>query len=95
MLCMNTMRVSATAARNNFFELLSQVAGGMRVTVVRDAKEVAEIVPKITKTDWKGLTKAMKASAGILKDYDPKDNPLRRLGSASYLGKWDKGLLKK
>lgn len=89
---MNTIRVSATAARNNFFHLLDQVRLGVKVIVVKDTKEVAMIVPKTNKTDWKGLEKAMNASAGILKDYDPKDNPLRRPGSADYLGKWDKGL---
>ncbi len=89
---MNTIRVSATAARNNFFDLLNQVALGAKVTVVRDAKEVAEIIPKTTKTDWKGLEKAMKASAGIFKDFDSNNNPLRKKGSADYLGKWDKDL---
>ena len=77
---MNTIRVSATAARNNFFDLLNQVALGAKVTVVRDAKEVAEIIPKTTKTDWKGLKKAMKASAGIFKDFDSNNNPLRKKG---------------
>ena len=89
---MNTIRVSATAARNNFFDLLNQVAMGVRVTVVRDAKEVAEIVPKTTKTDWKGLEKAMNDAAGILKDFDLKKSPLRKPGSANFLGKWDKDL---
>lgn len=89
---MNTIRVSATAARNNFFDLLNQVMMGATVTVVKDAKEVAEIVPKKRKTDWKGLMKAMKAAHGILKDYDPHDNPLRRPGAKRFLGKWDKGL---
>lgn len=89
---MNTIRISATAARNNFFDLLNQVASGVHVTIVKDAKEVAELIPKSTKTDWKGLIKAMKAAQGIAKDFDPNDNPLRRPGSTDYLGKWDKGL---
>lgn len=90
---MNTIRVSATAARNNFFDLLNQVATGVRVTVVRDTKEVAEIIPKTTKTDWKGLKKAMKASHGIVKDFDVSNNPARQPAS-KYLGKWDKGIFK-
>lgn len=65
---------------------------GARVTVVKDAKEVAEIIPKKTKTDWKGLEKAMNAAAGIMKDFDLKDSPLRKPGSADFLGKWDKGM---
>lgn len=89
---MNTIRVSATAARNNFFELLDKVAIGARVIVEKDYKEIAEIIPRKKKTDWEGLRKAMDAASGILKDYDPKDNPLRRPGAANFLGKWDRGL---
>lgn len=89
---MQTIRVSATHARNNFFDLLNQVSLGVKVIVVKDAKEVAEIVSNKTKTDWKGLYKAMKAAHGIAKDFDISDNPLRRPGSADYLGKWDKDL---
>ncbi|MEK7533683.1 MAG: type II toxin-antitoxin system prevent-host-death family antitoxin [Patescibacteria group bacterium] len=89
---MNTIRVSATHARNNFFDLLNQVALGAKVTVVRDAKEVAEIIPKATKTDWKGLMKAMNAAHGILKDYDPTDSPLRNPKLMKNWGKWDRSV---
>ncbi len=86
---MNTIRVSATAARNNFFELLNQVALGAKVTVVRDTKEVAEIIPKTTKTDWKGLYKAMKAAHGIAKDFDLQQSPLRNPKMIKSWGTWD------
>ena len=69
MITMNTIRLSATSARNKFFELLNQVALGSQVIIEKDKKEVAVISPKKTKTDWKGLLKASKAVHGILKDY--------------------------
>lgn len=89
---MNTITVSATKARNSFFELLNQVILGTEVIVKRDNREVAVIAPKKVKTDWKVLLKASKKVRGLLKDYDPEDNPLRRKGAAEFLGQWDKGL---
>ena len=90
---MNTLRVSATKARNNFFELLNQVAMGAQVVIERDKKEVAVISPKEVKTDWKGLLKASKAVHGILKDYSVEEiSPLRRKGAWKGFGEWDKGL---
>lgn len=88
---MKIMRVSATHARNNFFELLNLVARGQEVVVERDNKEVATIAPKKKGTNLKGLTKALnKAAKGFV--YDEKDNPLRRPGAAGFLGKWDRNL---
>lgn len=84
--------MSATAARNNFFELLNKVSQGAKVIVEKDYQDIAEIVPRKTKTDWVGLKKAMDAAAGILKDYNPNDNPLRKPGATKFLGKWDRGL---
>ncbi|EKD85295.1 MAG: hypothetical protein ACD_38C00047G0004 [uncultured bacterium] len=89
---MNTIRVSATAARNKFFELLNQVALGTQVIIERDSKEVAVLSPKKKTVDWVALRKASKAVRGIWKDYDEKDNPLRRSGAWPTVGKWDKGL---
>ncbi len=60
---MNTIRVSATAARNNFFELLNAVALGKSVIVERDHKEVAVIAPKKQTVNWVALKKASKAVA--------------------------------
>lgn len=86
---MQTIRVSATHARNNFFDLLNQVSLGVKVVVVKDAKEVAEIVSNKTKTDWKGLEKAMDAAAGILKDFDLSKSPLRDPKVTKSWGTWD------
>lgn len=91
---MNTIRMSATAARNKFFDLLNQVASGTQVIIEKDAKEVAVLSPKKKTVDWAAFNKAIKETHGILKDddFDPEDNPLRRKGAADFLGKWDKGL---
>ena len=90
---MNIIRVSATAARNRFFELLNQVATGTQVIIERDAKEVAVLSPKKQKINWVEFRKAAKAAKGILKDYDPKrDNPFYEKKAWPNLGKWDKGL---
>ncbi len=87
---MHTIRVSATAARNNFFELLNQVALGTQVIIEKDSKEVATLAPKKKTIDWVALRKASKAVHGIWKDYDEKDNPIRRPGAWPSLGKWNK-----
>lgn len=89
---MNILKLSATKARNNFFELLNQVAMGVEVIIEKDNKEVAIISSKKRKTDLKGLLEVSKRAHGIFKNYDPQDNPLRRKGAANFLGKWDKGL---
>lgn len=90
---MTTITVSATHARNKFFELLDQVSlGEMQIIIKKDRKEIAVISPKRPKLDWKGFLKASRAVKGILKDYDPNDNPLRRPGATNFLGRWDRGL---
>lgn len=89
---MSTIRISATSARNNFFELLNKVAAGTEVIIEKDSKEVAVLSPKRYKLDKAALLKASKKVRGIWKDYDPEDNPLRRKGAADFLGRWDKGL---
>lgn len=89
---MSTIRVSATSARNKFFELLNQVALGTQIIIERDSKEVAILAPRQKKTNWTALLKASKKVHGIWKDYDPEDNPLRRKGAADFLGRWDRRL---
>lgn len=90
---MNTIRVSATKARNEFFELLNQVVLGTHVIIEKDKTEVAVISPTKKGTDLKGLIRASERARGIFKDYDvERDNPLRRKGAADFLGGWDKGL---
>lgn len=92
---MQTIKISATKARNEFFNLLNQVASGKQFVIKRDNEEVAMLSPKKKQIDWKDFRKASEAARGILKDYNPEDNPLRKKGSTDFLGKWDKGLTKK
>jgi antitoxin (DNA-binding transcriptional repressor) of toxin-antitoxin stability system len=88
---MNTIRLSSTAARNRFFELLNLVALGNEVIIEKDNKEVAIISSKKQKTDWKGLLKASKAVHGILKDYSMEEiSPWRKKNSWDTFGQWDK-----
>lgn len=92
---MNIIRVSATKARNNFFELLNQVVLGTEVIIERDAKEVAVISPKQTGTDLKGLLKSSKAIHGILKGYSVEEiAPTRKKGAWRDFGNWDKQSLR-
>ncbi len=85
---MNTLTVSATHARNNFFELLDLVARGASVVVKKDQKVVAKVIPAATRVSkYTGLVKALK-SAGKGFSYNEKDNPLRRKGAADFLGRW-------
>lgn len=86
---MNTIRVSATSARNKFFELLNKVALGAQVIIERDNKEVAVLSPKISKTDWKGLTKASKLVHGVFKDYSPDEiAPALKKDAWKKFGQW-------
>lgn len=88
--------MSATAARNKFFELLNQVALGTEVIIEKDKKEIAAIVPRTQKMDWKGFKKAAEAVRGILKDYTVDELlPTRKKGAWKGFGDWDKDLLKK
>jgi len=82
---MNTIRVSATAARNNFFDLLDKVAAGMLVVIEKNNKTVAQIQPIImSDMKYKGLTNALyKAAKGFT--YSKNDNPLRKKGSMKFL----------
>lgn len=89
---MNTIRVSATKARNNFFSLLNQVALGTQIIIERDSKELAVLTPKEKGFDRKGLLKASIKLREVMSNYDPLDNPLRRKGAKNFLGQWDKGL---
>lgn len=87
---MNTIRISATAARNRFFDLLNQVAAGTQVIIEKDKKEIAVISPKKTKTDWEGLRKASKAAHGILKGYSiDQISPLKAKGAWKGFAEWD------
>lgn len=87
---MQIIRVSATKARNEFFEILNLVSTGTEVIVEKDKKTIARITPEVSqKNKNKGLLRALKAaSVGFI--YSKKDNPLRRPGSADFLGKWER-----
>ncbi len=88
-----TIRVSATKARNNFFELLNQVSLGAQVIIERDSKEVAVLAPKKQAMDWTAFDKAAKAAHGILKDYSVDEiAPLRKRGAWKGFGQWDKDM---
>ncbi|EKD65148.1 MAG: hypothetical protein ACD_50C00175G0003 [uncultured bacterium] len=90
---MSTIRLSATSARNKFFELLNQVALGTEVIIEKDRKEVAIITGKKTKTDWDSLLKASKKVHGIFKNYSVEEiSTLRKKGAWKGFGEWDKGL---
>lgn len=89
---MQTTTISATAARNKFFEILNAVAMGKQFIIKKDSKVVAVLSPKKQTVNWVALKKASKAVRGIWKDYDQEDNPLRRKNAWPTLGKWDKGL---
>lgn len=86
---MNTIRVSATKARNTFFELLNLVAAGGTVVVEKDRKVVAKLVSTEKRGKNKGLLKTLKSAAKGF-HYSAKNNPLRKLGAANFLGKWNR-----
>lgn len=87
---MNIVSVSATKARNNFFELLSQVALGAQVVIERDNKEVAIMSPRNAGFDWKSFRKAVKATHGILTSYSIKEiSPLREKDAWKGFGEWE------
>jgi prevent-host-death family protein len=93
---MNTIRLSATSARNKFFELLNQVALGTQVIIERDNKVIAILSPKVNKTDWKTLHKAVKEAKGILKEYSSEEiAPATAEGSWGNFGQWDKDIKSK
>jgi prevent-host-death family protein len=86
---MNTVRISATSARNSFFDLLNQVALGTQVIIKKDNKEVAILSPKITKTNWKELVKASKAVHGIFKELNEDEiAPARNKDAWKKFGEW-------
>ncbi len=84
---MQTITVSATKARQDFFNILNWVIAGKSVMVQKDNILVASIIPISKTVGNKGLLKALKkASAGFT--YSQKDNPLRRRGAKGFLGKF-------
>jgi len=82
---MQTITWSATKARNEFFDLLTQVAMGQSFIVERDKKEVALVTPVKKGTDLVGLKKAMDALDGVAKDFDLSKSPLRNKRAKMWL----------
>ena len=82
---MQTITWSATKARNEFFDLLTQVAMGQSFIVERDKKEVALVTPIKKGTDLVGLKKAMDALHGVAKDFDLRESPLRNKRARAWL----------
>jgi antitoxin (DNA-binding transcriptional repressor) of toxin-antitoxin stability system len=81
--------MSATKARNKFFDILTWVSMGKTVMIEKDNKLIANISPISKIKRNKGLLKALdSASVGFV--YTKNDNPLRKKGSADFLGRWDK-----
>jgi prevent-host-death family protein len=87
---MNTIRVSATAARNRFFELLDKVAAGAEVIIEKDRKEVAVMGPKKSKSNLEAVRKASERVHGLLKEYTVEEiAPTRKKGAWGNFGQWD------
>lgn len=82
---MQTVTWSATKARNEFFDLLTQVAMGQSFIVEKDKKEVALVTPIKKGTDLVGLKKAMDALHGVAKDFDLNKSPLRNRKAKAWL----------
>lgn len=84
---MQTITWSATKARNEFFDLLTQVAMGQSFIVERDKEEIALVTPIKKGTDLVGLKKAMDALHGVAKDFDLSKSPLRGKASKRWFEK--------
>lgn len=84
---MQTVTWSATKARNEFFDLLTQVAMGQSFVVEKDRKEIALVTPIRRGTDLVGLKKAMDALDGVAKDFDLSKSPLRGRASKKWFAK--------
>ena len=84
---MQTITWSATKARNQFFDLLTQVAMGRSFVVKKDEKEVALVSPINTGIDLVGLKKASAALHGIAKDFDLSKSSLRGKASKKWFAK--------
>ena len=84
---MQTITISATKARNQFFDILTWVSMGKTVMIEKDKKLIANITPISKVNRNKGLLKALDlASVGFI--YNKEDNPLRKKGADKFLGKF-------
>ncbi|MBI5357099.1 type II toxin-antitoxin system prevent-host-death family antitoxin [Candidatus Collierbacteria bacterium] len=71
---MNTITLSATEARNQFFPLIDRVfAGEFEVRIVKNDTKSVVTVAKATIKKEKTLTQLLKETHGILKDIPESD----------------------
>lgn len=85
---MQTITVSATKARQEFFDILKLVMAGKSFMIQKDNVLVANITPISDKAFRnRGLLKALKKASGAF-TYSNSDNPLRRKGATDFLGKF-------
>ena len=58
--------------------------------IEKDHKEIALLIPKKTKTDWKRHYKTLKEAKGILKEYSPEEiAPARDHNAWRNFREWD------
>lgn len=74
---MQTQIISATKARNDFFNILDWVSMGNKVLVKKDGGDAITMSSSKIGSNLAGLQKAMVACHGILKDFDLSQSPLR------------------
>lgn len=90
---MQTMTISATKARNDFFNIFSAVYSGIEVFVEKDKKQMIKMIPVTIPNSYDAkmdrLAKAMNKTHGILKKFDLDKSPFRGRKSIEWLGKWD------
>lgn len=86
---MQTITVSATKARQDFFNILNAVSKGDSFIIKKDDEEVARVTPIVRGTDLVGLKKALDnlAASGAFKDFDLNDSPLRNKQAKAWLKK--------
>jgi hypothetical protein len=93
---MQTITVSATKARQDFFNIFNKVFAGTEVLVKKDGKQTIRMSPMVISdgfiTKRKKLLKSLAQTHGAVKDFKIEDNPLRGKKSIQWLGQWDKGM---
>lgn len=93
---MQTIKVSATKARQEFFDIFNKVFAGTEVLVEKDGKQTIRMVPMVAPEDGvakrKKLLMSLAKTHGAVKDFKLEDNPLRGKKSIKWLGQWDKGI---
>jgi antitoxin (DNA-binding transcriptional repressor) of toxin-antitoxin stability system len=87
---MDTITVSATKARNDFFKLLDEVKDGKEVIIKKDNVVVASMVKASLKTKNrnKGLVKAMEEASKVIKFDEDYESPFKKT-VPEFFG-WDK-----